>query len=732
MAENEIKFRLSAEDAISGVADKAFEKIESRAAEAEDRASRSANPRATVDREAAVIREVERIRRNEMRQTQREAEFAQRESIKAEAARRLAFEKFQPIRFQDEVIPFRKEDPPERKIGFDTGRDHTPATRSQSHADAVKRRQEEIEREMAAEGDRHRVEADARRRLFGEEKEDDGKPSRGSRALSILQGGGEAAMASIIGSQLAGAASELKLAAADLRSGAAKWDETIERGAKGLPVIGGFVSAGRDIKDGLGLGVPAFEQWRGDKEVKADNTGWKRWGNGAIGLAMAPVTPGLKFTNAPELAEERQLRIEQIKASTAVAADARESEKYARFGRMGLAIDRGTVASRTRMERDYDPRRTAYMSFEGREQQDINRTVESSDIDRTAALGQAEVNRKRALQVATDYELSNSNLPNQSGTDLAAVQKKVAGMKADAANQYDAEVEKANLRFLQQQNETTEKAAINERHRGELLQDAWKQYAEKRFETSTYLYSEELRRKGQFDEAQIASVISAADAEKMERQRAFDEQVKDLDKQGAAYKQASESLAADLIDIEKKKQSNLKTTRQQQDREERDRTDAVGVNLRGRQASTREATLRATGQTQTADRLQVMDDLEAKRAAIRKEQQRQDELHGSDADKAKHAQEAEASLNAEKAAALTRMVEINSRNSGVEIDRGSQSSSGLLGGRLTSAEAYVQQRQQIDPAVLKSIEKFNGQSTAALEKMAGDMARMSEWIQNLK
>jgi hypothetical protein len=772
MSEEVIRFKLVGEDAVSGVAREAFRAVEREAVDSSRRvSSQTATPRSAVEREAAVAREMARIRAREEERATRERQERERRQLQVEAKRRLDFENYTPIRFKDEperIIPFA---PPKREVN------RTPLEQRTRDLMAAHIRSMFLETERAAQRALdEQAQKEAQRRLFGDrfkrvvERTPEQQYARDFRASEISRMRAEAREAQTaemqarvqadVRRQMFGDQAPLRRVqrssteqeARDRAAELIREERASRRSAAAETAAAALYRARMGVNPGqqtVGQRVGSF--FRGKSDLGDLGQLARVAGVGAVAAGAEGLTSGMKdvaeesLRGGLTLSDKFEMggKSVPILGSVFGAArnirdiwDAKANDRDARREETRQEGYRRAARNRSAIIQDQSRSREAALSMQGSERSlwstsqrlaaDAlpleNRDLADLQIARNEAIDAAAAERDRKIAESRKLPGDYSKLL----PDAKAANDRTRAAEAAAAQQ------EYRAKELAAQQQYTRASGDLERQRTRDLDSTWRAYSVDRIKSYTSHRTALMRLQGMFDEAELEEVESSANEERMARTHAYKQEVKDLDKNGERFKAAKARFEADLIDIGQRQRDRAAAVEQQQGRDERNRGEARREATESRRGDTRERVLRLQGREQTADRAAVLRELDEERARIRRQQRADDEKNGGAEDREKHRREAEDALNAARASALTRLAEINSRDVGADLDRGSQAASGLLGARLTGVETFIRQQQPLDPNVLKEIEKYNGQTAAKLDSIATDMKTMAEWIRTLK
>lgn len=588
-----------------------------------------------------------------------------------------------------------------------------PAVRSRySQGESeVRREQARMIRQMREDGRRAQVEAAARERLFGPESKGI-KLDKGVRGLRQLMGGGEAAMAGFIGDKLAATAADLREAAEGLRSGAMKWDEAGEKVARGLPIIGGFVSAGRDIKEAFSLGSGLIEREIGDKDIKDIRTGWRGWVNA---INPSPI----KFTNASEVAQQRKEQMENEAKNSVLEREARLAGRGLGYDRQRIVADRRATFSRGQLDDRFGSRRNAYMTEEELARRQRERALAEAEISRQSALESAAIKREQDRKAATEYENTHVT-PTMDKGQKAVANAAVKAMRMKADEEYLAATEKANQDYRHLQEQSAGEEISQEQRKLERISSLRSRFREDREANFRDQAASELALRGYTLAAELRQIENAAEQEKAARQQAFDEQTKWMKKTDPEYQALSNKKTQEDRNTDRQRDNQGERARQADNFRRADQTFGDDQRHDSNLAGAAQVRLRAVGRDRDAEKLAIEAELAMRIAAIKQEQAERDRLHKNE--RQKNEDEALRQIGDATDYANAQKLALRLRGAGPSIDRSQISTEGRLGGRLTYADTYMRKAPEGDPNTAKQtqeIKTYFDQKLAAFSKELG-------------
>lgn len=568
--------------------------------------------------------------------------------------------------------------------GADAGAVHGPARgpRYDAREAAIRDAQASILREMRREARERETINEARRRLFGEE-EKVGRKSLGqlvrdatgngslARTAQLLVGGGELELANRVGRSLEHVASALRAGAEDYTRGTATPAELVERGARSLPVLGGFIGAGRDVRG-------AIEELRLGRGYFADVERLQR------GQEIANRVIELKRTTEP---------FDQAAGYVNRYAQARLASIDARFSQARLAT----------------------LPTEERDRQQRRADLERANVGADATISQADVERQRR-RAEIDAQL-RKDTAGVSEADRRTITEKANRDREAAEQAYTDTVAKANQerRRARDQYDADELVAAKDQQRR--LRDVVTVAAIARDASEEELRAARLQREGRYGEAEDAIILANAYKEQRDRELAFEHETEDLDRFSQEYLAKRQALSEQLGQIERKRDSDLETARQRRQREEEDTEQTHQERITGSFNAAAITRLRTAGRNLEADRAQIQEQLRARLAAINEARDKEIQAHRENADaiQRRAAEDTAAAIDSAQAASEA----LNNRRGGFDVNRGFAGSEGRLGARLTAAEVATPLRS--DDLGTKVGSEFGKALKSANEKLVGEL-----------
>jgi hypothetical protein len=551
------------------------------------------------------------------------------------------------------------------------------------------------------------------KKAFGEESQFGG-------LAKIVAGGGAIAgiaVAADAAARLAGSITKARSETALMKRDSG---EVAEEFAQSIPVLGRIREAGLGIRD-----IFTGEQFREGltRELSAmqdDTTArvgelskiWKRWETDAVKAAMAvraaaagaadPNNAGLYARNAGVQSREMDLR-----RQAAEEIDAARKANEEKLGEL--------KAQRGRLTGEQDPSALARpLSF----------LANNSAIVQRLAPGAGKV------ELSTEQQQVLAQV-NADIARLEAAQSKLVGKVGGSRDrQIQAERDRA---YLEQRKELTDQmdpTGMEERARQLREADANRRRSLGAAGVTSDLRVAGLRRTNRGDEADAEEIKARAEQARQQRladdAKAFDEG--QLSSRNSI--QEAQRLSAELLDIERRKNSQLEDLRQARIQKEADQTRQHDESLAQSTAQAAGIRLQAAGRGLEAEKLQLKEQLRQKLEQIRAAAE--DELRANGGDPAKRAaiekrarEEAEAARGIYEANADA----LASRRGGVGINFGSAGGQSRLGGRLTQQEVQgplasgvAKAGDKTEKAIKESARKFE-EAIKGLPQLFGTQLR---------